>query len=166
MKYKANKELYISFNWLIQKGIKENTIQKWIERKIVFYNKINDVLYISYDSIPKPTRTKIPPKEAIIKEFECNKEEDYINYFYEILFKAKENNFSLYRDVYSKYFNDERVVEYSKKHAVIEEILTIRYEYKEEGTRCPSRDVWKAYSRIYPNDYVYEYFLSLITTVQ
>lgn len=162
MKYKANKELYISFNWLIQKGIKENTIQKWIERKIVFYNKINDVLYISYDSIPKPTRTKIPPKEAIIKEFECNKEEDYINYFYEILFKAKENNFSLYRDVYSKYFNDERVVEYSKKHAVIEEILTIRYEYKEEGTRCPSRDVWKAYSRIYPNDYVYEYFLSLM----
>ena len=68
----------------------------------------------------------------------------------------------MYRDVYSKHFNDERVVEYSKKHAVIEEILTIRYEYKEEGTRCPSRDIWKAYCRIYPEDYVYEYFLNIM----
>lgn len=132
------------------------------KRLINSEKKIGINAYILYDSIPAPTREKLPSKEAIIKELERKRDEDSIDYFYEILYKAKENNFSLYRDVYSKHFNDERVVEYSKKHAVIEEILTIRYEYKEEGTRCPSRDIWKAYCRIYPEDYVYEYFLNIM----
>mgnify|MGYP000688901621 FL=1 len=45
---------------------------------------------------------------------------------------------------------------------MIEEILTIRCKYNEEGGRCPSKDVWKAYCKIYPDDYVYEYFLSIL----
>lgn len=158
----SKKELYVSYSFLLSKNISQNTIDNWRKRGLSIVKRIGINAYILYDSIPAPTREKLPSKEAIINEFERKRDEDSIDYFYEILSKAKENNFSLYRDVYSKHFNDERVVEYSKKHAVIEEILTIRYEYKEEGTRCPSRDVWKAYSRIYPNDYVYEYFLNLM----
>lgn len=158
----SKKELYVSYSFLLSKNISQNTIDNWRKRGLSIVKRIGINAYILYDSIPAPTREKLPSKEAIINEFERKRDEDSIDYFYEILSKAKENNFSLYRDVYSKHFNDGRVVEYSKKHAVIEEILTIRYEYKEEGTRCPSRDVWKAYSRIYPNDYVYEYFLNLM----
>ena len=158
----SKKELYVSYSFLLSKNISQNTIDNWRKRGLSIVKKIGINAYILYDSIPAPTREKLPSKEAIIKELERKREEDSIDYFYEILYKAKENNFSLYRDVYSKHFNDERVVEYSKKHAVIEEILTIRYEYKEEGTRCPSRDIWKAYCRIYPEDYVYEYFLNIM----
>lgn len=158
----SKKELYVSYSFLLSKNISQNTIDNWIKRGLSIVKKIGINAYILYDSIPAPTREKLPSKEAIIKELERKRDEDSIDYFYEILYKAKENNFSLYRDVYSKHFNDERVVEYSKKHAVIEEILTIRYEYKEEGTRCPSRDIWKAYCRIYPEDYVYEYFLNIM----
>ena len=158
----SKKELYVSYSFLLSKNISQNTIDNWRKRGLSIVKKIGINAYILYDSIPAPTREKLPSKEAIIKEFERKRDEDSIDYFYEILYKAKENNFSLYRDVYSKHFNDERVVEYSKKHAVIEEILTIRYEYKEEGTRCPSRDIWKAYCRIYPEDYVYEYFLNIM----
>ncbi|WP_456101004.1 integrase catalytic domain-containing protein [Phocaeicola plebeius] len=156
------RDLYISYKWLINKGISRKTIEFWRERNISVVKKDGISAYVLYDSIPAPTRAKLPSKEAIIKEFERQKDEDSIDYFYEILSKAKDENFPLYRDVYSKHFNDERVVEYSQKHAVIEEILTIRYEYKEEGTRCPSRDVWKAYCKIYPDDYVYEYFLNVM----
>lgn len=158
----SKKELYVSYSFLLSKNISQNTIDNWRKRGLSIVKKIGINAYILYDSIPAPTREKLPSKEAIIKELERKRDEDSIDYFYEILYKAKENNFSLYRDVYSKHFNDERVVEYSKKHAVIEEILTIRYEYKEEGTRCPSRDIWKAYCRIYPEDYVYEYFLNIM----
>lgn len=158
----SKKELYVSYSFLLSKNINQNTIDNWRKRGLSIVKKIGINAYILYDSIPAPTREKLPSKEAIIKELERKRDEDSIDYFYEILYKAKENNFSLYRDVYSKHFNDERVVEYSKKHAVIEEILTIRYEYKEEGTRCPSRDIWKAYCRIYPEDYVYEYFLNIM----
>ena len=158
----SKKELYVSYSFLLSKNISQNTIDNWRKRGLSIVKKIGVNAYILYDSIPAPTREKLPSKEAIIKELERKRDEDSIDYFYEILYKAKENNFSLYRDVYSKHFNDERVVEYSKKHAVIEEILTIRYEYKEEGTRCPSRDIWKAYCRIYPEDYVYEYFLNIM----
>ena len=158
----SKKELYVSYSFLLSKNISQNTIDNWRKRGLSIVKKIGINVYILYDSIPAPTREKLPSKEAIIKELERKRDEDSIDYFYEILYKAKENNFSLYRDVYSKHFNDERVVEYSKKHAVIEEILTIRYEYKEEGTRCPSRDIWKAYCRIYPEDYVYEYFLNIM----
>lgn len=158
----SKKELYVSYSFLLSKNISQNTIDNWRKRGLSIVKKTGINAYILYDSIPAPTREKLPSKEAIIKELERKRDEDSIDYFYEILYKAKENNFSLYRDVYSKHFNDERVVEYSKKHAVIEEILTIRYEYKEEGTRCPSRDIWKAYCRIYPEDYVYEYFLNIM----
>lgn len=158
----CKKELYVSYSFLLSKNISQNTIDNWRKRGLSIVKKIGINAYILYDSIPAPTREKLPSKEAIIKELERKRDEESIDYFYEILYKAKENNFSLYRDVYSKHFNDERVVEYSKKHAVIEEILTIRYEYKEEGTRCPSRDIWKAYCRIYPEDYVYEYFLNIM----
>ena len=158
----SKKELYVSYSFLLSKNISQNTIDNWRKRGLSIVKKIGINAYILYDSIPAPTREKLPSKEAIIKELERKRDEDSIDYFYEILYKAKENNFSLYRDVYSKHCNDERVVEYSKKHAVIEEILTIRYEYKEEGTRCPSRDIWKAYCRIYPEDYVYEYFLNIM----
>lgn len=158
----SKKELYVSYSFLLSKNISQNTIDNWRKRGLSIVKKIGINAYILYDSIPAPTREKLPSKEAIIKELERKRDEDSIDYFYEILYKAKENNFSLYRDVYSKHFNDERVVEYSKKHAVTEEILTIRYEYKEEGTRCPSRDIWKAYCRIYPEDYVYEYFLNIM----
>lgn len=158
----SKKELYVSYSFLLSKNISQNTIDNWRKRGLSIVKKIGINAYILYDCIPAPTREKLPSKEAIIKELERKRDEDSIDYFYEILYKAKENNFSLYRDVYSKHFNDERVVEYSKKHAVIEEILTIRYEYKEEGTRCPSRDIWKAYCRIYPEDYVYEYFLNIM----
>lgn len=153
---------YISIPLLLKYGIQEKTIEMWRYRRIVSTKEENNELYILYDSIPKPSRTKLPSKEAITRELERQKDKDSIDYFYEILSKAKDENFPLYRDVYSKHFNDERVVEYSQKHAVIEEILTIRYEYKEEGTRCPSRDVWRAYCKIYPDDYVYEYFLSVM----
>lgn len=158
----SKKELYLPYSFLLSKNISQNTIDNWSKRGLSVIKRIGINAYILYDSIPAPTRAKLPSKEAIIKEFERQKDDDSVDYFYEILSKARDDNFPLYRDVYSKHFNDERIVEYSKKHAVIEEILTIRYKYKEEGTRCPSRDVWRAYCKIYPDDYVYEYFLNVM----
>lgn len=158
----SKKELYLPYSFLLSKNISQNTIDNWSKRGLSVIKRVGINAYILYDSIPAPTRAKLPSKEAIIKEFERQKDDDSVDYFYEILSKARDDNFPLYRDVYSKHFNDERIVEYSKKHAVIEEILTIRYKYKEEGTRCPSRDVWRAYCKIYPDDYVYEYFLNVM----
>ncbi len=159
---KNNTIEYISIPLLLKYGIREKTIEMWRYRRIVSTKEVDNEIYILYDSIPNPSKIKLPSKEAITKEIRRKKDNESIDFFYDILSEAKDNNFPLYREVYAKYFNDVRVIEYSKKHAVIEEILTIRCKYNEEGGRCPSKDVWKAYCKIYPDDYVYEYFLSIL----
>ncbi|WP_370860941.1 integrase catalytic domain-containing protein [Parabacteroides faecis] len=75
-----------------------------------------------------------------------------------------------YNNVFAPYINtykalgiiSEKAVEYARHHAVWVEILAIREEY--EHARFPLRKVWKAYKRLYPDQYVYNRMNPCINT--
>lgn len=162
---KNEKQVFIPQSFLIEKGVKYKTIEMWIFRKVVIPSKYNDEVYYNYDSIPAPTRAKLPSKESIIRAREREKEEGTINEFYERLMFAKDNLYPQYRQVYdTRKLPADKILEYSKKHAVLEEVLTIREEHREERSRFPLRYVWQAFCKVYPNWYVYHAFSLALNT--
>lgn len=157
------KGLYISYEWLIKHGVIRKSIENWIERKQVVSIKIGNNAHVLYGSIPAPTRAKLPSKESIIKMQQRERDERYAQGMYERLYPAMENMYPTYWDIYLKYkLPLEKVLEYSKKHAVLEEVLTIKDECTEEKCRFPLRDVWQAFCKIFPNWYAYEAFCHAI----
>lgn len=159
------KQVFIPQSFLLEKGVKYKTIEMWIFRKTIVPFKYNDEIFYNYDSIPAPTRVKLPSKEAIIRAREREKDEGTINEFYERLLVAKDNYFPTYREVYlQRGLSPDKVLENSQKHAVLEEILTIRDEHREEHERFPLRYVWQAFCKIYPNWYVYHAFSLALNT--
>ena len=159
------KQVFIPQSFLLEKGVKYKTIEMWIFRKTIVPFKYNDEMFYNYDSIPAPTRAKLPSKEAIIRAREREKDEGTINEFFERLLVAKDNYFPTYREVYlQRGLSPDKVLENSQKHAVLEEILTIRDEHREEHERFPLRYVWQAFCKIYPNWYVYHAFSLALNT--
>lgn len=153
------KTLYLSYEWIINQGISRNSIDNWVKRGQVIVTKRDGQAFVYYESIPAPTRAKLPSKESIIRMQQKERDERYVQGMYERLLPAKENMYPTYRDIYLKYnLSPEKVLEYSQKHAVLEEVLTIKDECLEEKCRFPLRDVWQAFCKIYPNWYVYEAF--------
>lgn len=159
------KHLYLSYDWLTQHGISIKTINHWVERKQSIVTKRDGRAFVYYESIPAPTRAKLLSKESIIRMQQKERDERYVQGMYERLLPAKENLYPTYRDIYLKYnLSPEKVLEYSQKHAVLEEVLTIKDECLEKKCRFPLRDVWQAFCKIYPNWYVYESFCLAIKT--
>jgi hypothetical protein len=151
--------LYLSYEWLILHGVKRCTIDKWNERNISITKNIGGISFVFYDSIPAPTRSKLPTKEQIIAEQEREREKHDENEIFERLFQARDVNQYQYRNIYlSLGFPPEKVLECSRKHAVIEELLTIKSEHRENNYQTPLRRMWKAFSRLYPGWYVYNAF--------
>ena len=159
------KELYVSYEWLVSKGISRKTIDYWNERRVSIIKKVGINAFVYYDSIPAPTRAKLPSKEAIIRAKEREQDEGTINEFYERLLSAKDNLYPQYRQVYDAHkLPAEKILEYSQKHAVLEEVLTIREEHREERSRFPLHYVWQAFCKVYPNWYVYHAFSLALNT--
>lgn len=154
-----NKGIYVPYEWLTKQGISIKTINHWVERSQSIVIKIDGRAFVYYDSIPAPTRSKLPSKESIIRMQKKERDERYVQGIYERLLPAKENMYPTYRDIYLKYnLPPEKVLDFSQKHAVFEEVLTIKDECLEEKCRFPLRDVWQAFCKLYPGWYVYEAF--------
>lgn len=151
--------LYVPYEWLTKQGVSIKTINHWVERGQSIVIKVDNKAFVYYDSIPAPTRAKLPSKESIIRMQQKERDERYVQGMYDRLLPAKENMYPTYRDIYLKYnFPAEKVLDFSQKHAVFEEVLTIKDECREEKCRFPLRDVWQAFCKIYPGWYVYEAF--------
>ena len=161
----SDRTTYVTYEWLTRQGVSIKTINHWVERGQSIVIKIDGKAFVSYDSIPAPTRAKLPSKEAIIRAREREKDEDTINEFYERLLVAKNNLYPQYRQVYdTRKLPADKILEYSQKHAVLEEVLTIREECREERSRFPLRYVWQAFCKVYPNWYVYHAFSLALNT--
>lgn len=159
MKDVNKKDVYLSYESLVGYGVSINTIEQWIKRSQVITQKNAGTSSVSYDSIPAPTRAKLPSKEAIIQAQERQRDTDAINDMYAKMLDAQGNLFPQYREKYvNRGLSAEKVLDYSKKHAVWEELLTIHCEYKDLGGRPPLRLIWQAFCKLYPNWYVYNAF--------
>ena len=156
-------DVYLSYKFLIKKGISIKTIESWSvrNRSIVIYK--NNRAFVLYDSIPSDTCKILPSKDELIllykqKEFDNITEELYIR-----MERAYNKDFKSYKNKYKSLgVASEKVIEYARHHAVWSEILAIREEHKQ--SRFPLRKVWEAYSRLYPNRYAYNRMNPCINT--
>ncbi len=155
--------IWISYSCLSKIGISRNTYMNWSKRKICERKLIGKYIFLNYDTIPEQTRNNMPSKDQLITLSEQYKSNNEIEQIYIRLEMAYNNFFSLYQDEYkSLNIGNEKVIEYSRHHAVWAEILKIRKEY--ECSRFPLRKVWDAYNRLYPGRYAYNRMNPCINT--
>lgn len=149
----VSNSLYISYSYLKRKyDVSENVLKKWNTRSVGKRIIIQNTTYISYETIPSRTKKKLPSKDDLIALMKASKYDEVTDRFFIQLERAYLNGFSQYREIYKELgYDNEKVIEYSRHHAVWAEILKIHGEKK----RQPLRNLWEAYNRLYPGKYAY-----------
>lgn len=159
-----NEDLFISYKLLEEKyGIKKDLLRKWNERNTG--KRIFDIggIYISYDTIPAPSRSKLPTKDEFSELAKQRKFDKDVEIFHIRLNRAYNKDFKTYMKIYQDLgIKELESMEYAHHHAVWAEILKIRKEY--ECSRFPLRKVWDAYNRLYPGRYAYNRMNPCINT--
>jgi transposase InsO family protein len=126
----TNNILYIRKGWLsdnIYHCVSKDTIKDWYSRKINSTININGYAYISYTTIPAPTRNKLPNIESLQLMYKIEHESSESDLYYNAL-KNAQNNFPQFIDIYKadeRNFTLEKVTQYAKHHAVWDAILNL-----------------------------------------
>lgn len=79
---------WLSYKYLSKYDILEDTITKWCIRKTCHRKYIDGRAYINYDTIPEPSRKKLPDKAGIAEEWKRLQYSGWENLFFERLEKA------------------------------------------------------------------------------
>src|SRR5690606_27430698 len=61
-------KILVSRLYLIELNIKEKLVDNWGNRYPLRKTIINERLFFDFDLIPKPSRSKLPPKEELIQQ--------------------------------------------------------------------------------------------------
>lgn len=148
-------KVFLSYSWLIVHSlISEKAINHWKERNIGDRHYEGNRAFINYDTIPEPSRKKLPSKEAIYKAYNdvhtTFKKVACTEQAYKILQMAQ-MKFAQYRDIYTeKGFTTGKATEYARKHAVWVRIVQIHI-----NREFPLFAIHEAYKRIYPDGFAY-----------
>ena len=155
-------ELWISYKYLQDKGISINTIESWKRRGIVVSKKLYGYSSVLYDTIPKETQNKLPRKQQIIKEYEQQRNDELIGFYYKKMIDSKENDFSHYLVLYVDKVTDGKVLEYAEKHAVFVCIMSDYEQCKRNHERFNLKYYHEAFCKIYPEWYTYAAFCTAL----
>lgn len=68
---------WLSYEYLMKHGVLEDTINKWHIRKTCKRIEKDGRIFINYDTIPEPTRKKLPSKEEM-KEYRNRERTSYV----------------------------------------------------------------------------------------
>lgn len=153
-------EIYLSYDYLINSGISRKTIEFWSIRNqsIVIYD--NNYAFVLYDSIPAPTRAKLPSRETLERLYKDAQIDCLTQQYFNEMEYAQNRNFASHIELYKKMgVKFDEVSTYAKKHSVWEVILSY---YAEDGLVHDLRELHKAYCMLYPNHYVYHAFSAAI----
>lgn len=149
----VNNYLYLSCSLLREEyKISIKTIECWKRRQIGKRLIHQGNVYIAYDTIPAPTRAKLPSKEDLLSRMKAAEHDAVTERYYRRMENAYLKGFIKYRDIYRNAgveFDD--IIKYAQHHAVWAVILEIH----KEQARPKLRNIWEAYCRIYPGKYAY-----------
>ena len=151
-----NKGVWLRRNYLKGKGVSENTIKKWCNRKIVICKKDSNHTCILYDTIPTPTRKKLPDKAMLLYDFEQEQAGGLQQHFFRELSEAYNapgsghwrNEILKAHGTFEQIKFGEKVNEFAKKAAVFERILSIY-----GGKRGELEALHKAYLQLFPGNF-------------
>lgn len=146
-----NKKVFVAYSLLSELSVSDNSIRNWSKRNIGLRVHINNRIYINYDSIPTPTRKKLPSKEEFIAMYKAEQSDEITEKFFRRMEYAYLKGFVKYRDIYTKLVRFDEVNKYAQKHAVWVVIL----ELHKQDRKPKLRNIWEAYHRFYPDHYAY-----------
>lgn len=147
------KEVYLSYSRLVQYGVNQNSIDNWVKRNQVIIKKENNRAFVLYDSIPAPTRTKLPSRETLERLYKESQIDQLTQKYFREMEYAQNRNFPVHMELYKQMgVKFDKLAAYAKKHAVWEVILSY---YSEDGVVHDLRELHRAYCMLYPNHYVY-----------
>lgn len=147
---------WLNYQYLTSKGVDGNTISQWSKRKICKRKYIDGRAYINYDTIPEPTREKLPTKEGLKEEYSRQKSEYIERWYTRELKEAYKGdqvpvwvNAILNDGRYNK-LKREQVTLFARRASVIERAIEIE---RKRGAKGRLSALYYAYCSIYPNDY-------------
>lgn len=149
---KINGNFWLSYEYFATKGIHDFVIERWKERKRVERTYVNGRAYINYDTIPAPTRAKLPTKEELKKEYNRQQykhiEDEYykeLKYAYASINTRKWHKEIREHELYGQ-LNIIKIVELSRRASVIERILELHECYGYNNLAS----LHNAFNRVYP----------------
>lgn len=147
---------WLSYEYLLDKNISQGTLNSWSTRKLCKRKYIDGRAYINYDTIPEPTRVKLPAKEGLKKEYLRQQDELYENWYTQELKAAYRGdrvpvwvNAILGDGRYGK-LKREQVTYFARRASVIERVSEIRDSCLGKPKLAA---LFYAYSTLYPDDY-------------
>lgn len=147
---------WLSYDYLQNNGILKDTINKWSIREVSERKYLNGRAYINYDTIPEPTRKKLPSKEEIKAEYNRQRIRDLEVWFTDELQTAYKSprtvewaNIILNDETYSR-LKREEITECARRAAVVERAAYIQDHTTRQGALIA---LFYAYCSLFPNDY-------------
>lgn len=152
--------IYLSYKDLLALGVNEHTVNKWKQRSQATFIYDNNRSFVLYDSIPAPTRAKLPSRETLERLYEDSQTDRLTEQYHNEMEYAQNRNFPNHMELYKQMgVKFDNVTAYAKKHSVWEVILSY---YAEDGLVHDLWELHKAYCILYPNHYVYHSFSAAI----
>jgi len=143
-----NKILYVSYAFLREKGVTQASIEKWSCRKVTAKKLIEGQTYVKYDSIPTPTRKKLPRKIDLEAEYNLVRHEEKVDTFFEGILHAHKMGWIQHNQPYKDKFptlDTQKIRGAAQLHAVWQYILD------NAGSDCLS--LYNAFNKVYPGKY-------------
>ncbi|MBX2916429.1 MAG: transposase family protein [Cyclobacteriaceae bacterium] len=142
--------LYLSYTFL-RTYVSQKTIEDWKQRKVGKRRYSDGQAFIEYHSIPKKTRSKLPPEpslKATLKSQNYNQEADH---YFHLLEKAFINDFSKYIPHYKqdKRLTTSQITHCAKLRAVWEKIFQFNNGYE----RGLNEHLFNAFNRLFDKKY-------------
>lgn len=147
---------WLTYDYLLGKDVSQGALNSWSTRNVVKRKYLNGRAFINYDTIPEPTREKLPSKEGLKIELQRQN-----SAYYEKILTFALND--VYNSVKRQYWareitenkrfnklNQEQISYFSKRAAVIERAVELQSERNDKGF---FNGLFYAYKSIYPNDY-------------
>lgn len=123
--YYQNRSVYLSRQYMLEKGINPETVKQLFKRYADEVIEFEGVSYLNYNSIPTPTRSKLPSYGALLGEHDAQAFSEAVEELFEKLEYARTKNFGQYvpkvRDI--AHFLPNKVGGFAQKWAVWEWIL-------------------------------------------
>ena len=144
-----NKILYVSYAFLKEKGVTQASIEKWSCRKVTTKKRIDGQTYVQYDSIPEPTKKKLPSKIDLEAEINLVKHEQKIDTFLEGMLNAHRIGYIKHTTPYTAKFptlDRGKINKAAQYHEVWQYIL-------DNGGK-DSLALFNAFNKVFPNKYV------------
>lgn len=148
-----NDNIYIAYSTLTDEyNISEGALKVWSTRNIGERIYSNNRAYISYDSIPAPTRKKLPTKEELIAKYHATQHDEVTERFFLRMEYAHNKGFVKYRDLYRNLgVKFDEITSYAQHHAVWEIVLDLH----KQDRKPKLRNIWEAYCRLYQDRFAY-----------